>query len=60
MAMVYVPSIEGKNGAFESVEYCMREVEKGWMMRYVHANGASVFFMCVIYAYRKRDVLWII
>ena len=34
--------------AFESVEHIMRNVNYGWLIRYVHANGASMFFLAVI------------
>ena len=33
--------------AFESVEHIMRDVNYGWLIRYVHANGASMFFLAV-------------
>jgi ubiquinol-cytochrome c reductase cytochrome b subunit len=33
--------------AFASVEHIMRDVNYGWLMRYAHANGASMFFICV-------------
>ena len=33
--------------AFVSVEQIMRDVNYGWLLRYLHANGASFFFMCV-------------
>ncbi|CAH6724013.1 cytochrome b (mitochondrion) [[Candida] jaroonii] len=33
--------------AFNSVEHMMRDVNAGWLMRYMHANGASFFFMCM-------------
>ena len=33
--------------AFASVEYIMRDVPNGWFIRYVHANGASMFFICL-------------
>nr|YP_008578726.1 apocytochrome b [Candida prachuapensis]AGW07369.1 apocytochrome b [Candida prachuapensis] len=33
--------------AFDSVEHMMRDVNAGWLMRYMHANGASFFFMCM-------------
>lgn len=56
--------------AFASVEYIMRDVEYGWLIRYLHAIGASFFFIAVylhmfralIYgSYRKpRELLWII
>lgn len=44
LAMFYVPSIEN---AFSSVQYIMRDVNYGWLVRYIHANGASFFFICV-------------
>lgn len=33
--------------AFASVEHIMRDVNYGWLLRYLHANGASMFFVCV-------------
>ena len=33
--------------AFDSVERIMRDVNYGWLLRYVHANGASMFFIAV-------------
>jgi ubiquinol-cytochrome c reductase cytochrome b subunit len=55
--------------AFESVEYIMREVPWGWMIRYLHSTGASMFFVVVylhmfrglIYgSYRKpRELIWV-
>ena len=30
-----------------SVEHIMRDVNNGWLLRYIHANGASMFFICV-------------
>ena len=66
LAMHYIPSAEQ---AFESVEYIMRDVEYGWLLRYMHAAGASFFFALVylhmfkamIYgSYQKpRELLWI-
>jgi len=67
LAMSYKPSAED---AFASVEYIMRDVEWGWLLRYMHSTGASAFFL-VIYlhmfrallygSYRKpRELLWII
>ena len=41
LTMNYVPS---SDGAFASVEYIMRDVEYGWLMRYLHSTGAS--FLC--------------
>ena len=56
--------------AFESVEYIMRDVPGGWLIRYMHSTGASAFFIVVylhmfrglLYgSYRKpRELLWII
>nr|YP_009935186.1 cytochrome b [Metschnikowia orientalis]QNS23069.1 cytochrome b [Metschnikowia orientalis] len=43
-AMHYSSNIEL---AFDSVEHMMRDVNGGWLMRYMHANGASFFFMCL-------------
>ena len=37
--------------AFESVEHIMRDVNYGWLIRYIHANGASMFFLAVIFIY---------
>jgi ubiquinol-cytochrome c reductase cytochrome b subunit len=44
LAMHYIPDI---NLAFLSVEHIMRDVNSGWLLRYVHANGASMFFLVV-------------
>jgi quinol-cytochrome oxidoreductase complex cytochrome b subunit len=33
--------------AFSSVEHIMRDVNDGWILRYYHSNGASMFFLCV-------------
>jgi ubiquinol-cytochrome c reductase cytochrome b/c1 subunit len=56
--------------AFESVERIMRDVNYGWLMRYVHMNGASMFFIVVfIHIYRgmyygsykaPRELLWML
>ena len=55
--------------AFASVEYIMRDVPFGWLIRYMHSTGASAFFICVylhmfrglLYgSYRKpRELVWI-
>ena len=66
LTMMYTPSSED---AFASVEYIMRDVDYGWMIRYMHSTGASAFF-AVIYlhmfrallygSYRKpRELVWI-
>ena len=44
LTMSYEPSAEG---AFASVEYIMRDVEMGWIIRYMHSSGASAFFIVV-------------
>nr|BAJ24476.1 cytochrome b [Orestes mouhotii] len=44
LAMHYTPNIEM---AFNSVSHICRDVNNGWMMRTLHANGASMFFICI-------------
>jgi ubiquinol-cytochrome c reductase cytochrome b subunit len=44
LAMHYVPTF---GGAFNSVEHIMRDVNYGWLIRYVHTTGASMFFAAV-------------
>lgn len=44
LAMHYTPHIDL---AFTSVEHIMRDVNYGWLLRYIHANGASMFFIVV-------------
>ena len=46
LAMHYTPNVDL---AFSSVEYIMRDVNNGWFIRYVHANGASMFFIVVYF-----------
>jgi ubiquinol-cytochrome c reductase cytochrome b/c1 subunit len=67
LAMHYVAD-EGL--AFQSVEKIMRDVNYGWLLRYMHSNGASMFFLAVyIHIFRgmyygsykaPREVLWIL
>ena len=67
LAMHYVAHADF---AFGSVEHIMRNVNYGWLIRYVHANGASMFFLAVyIHIFRSlyygsykspREVIWII
>ena len=45
LAMHYTPSVDL---AFISVEHIMRDVNYGWMIRYIHANVASFFFIFVL------------
>jgi quinol-cytochrome oxidoreductase complex cytochrome b subunit len=67
LAMHYTPHVDH---AFESVERIMRDVNYGWLIRYLHMNGASMFFIVVyIHMFRglyygsykaPRELLWII
>src|SRR5690625_425260 len=54
LTMSYVPSAEE---AFRSVEYIMRDVEYGWLIRYLHSTGASAFF-AVVYLHMFRGLLY--
>ena len=54
LSMHYTPHIDL---AFHSVEYIMRDVKHGWLIRYIHANGASMFFI-VIYAHMCRGLYY--
>jgi ubiquinol-cytochrome c reductase cytochrome b subunit len=54
LTMSYNPSSEG---AFASVEYIMRDVEFGWLIRYMHSTGASMFFV-VIYLHMFKAILY--
>ncbi len=54
LAMNYKPSAEF---AFASVEYIMRDVDWGWLLRYMHSTGASFFFI-VIYLHMFRALLY--
>jgi quinol-cytochrome oxidoreductase complex cytochrome b subunit len=44
LAMFYTNSVFF---AFDSIEHIMRDVPLGWLIRYIHANGASMFFLTV-------------
>lgn len=67
LAMHYTPHVDL---AFDSIEHIMRDVNYGWLIRYMHANGASMFFVAVyIHIFRglyygsykePRELLWII
>ena len=67
LAMNYTPHV---HGAFDSVERIMREVNYGWLLRYIHMNGASMFFIVVyIHMFRSlyygsykapRELLWML
>lgn len=54
LAMHYCPDIDL---AFYSVEHIMTDVNNGWLLRYVHANGASMFFI-VIYCHIFRGLYY--
>jgi ubiquinol-cytochrome c reductase cytochrome b/c1 subunit len=67
LVMHYTPHVDM---AFNSVEHIMRDVNYGWLLRYLHSNGASMFFVAVyIHMFRglyygsykePREVLWIL
>lgn len=67
LAMQYTPHADY---AFQSVERIMRDVNYGWLIRYIHSNGASMFFIVVyIHMFRglyygsykyPRELLWIL
>ncbi|WP_417286169.1 cytochrome b [Cobetia marina] len=54
LTMSYTPTAEG---AFASIEYIMRDVEYGWLIRYMHSTGASAFFV-VIYLHMFRGLIY--
>ena len=54
LTMSYEPS---GAGAFASVEYIMRDVEYGWLLRYLHSTGASAFFV-VVYLHMLRGMMY--
>src|SRR5499425_2726104 len=47
----------GDTTAFDSVEYIMREVDYGWLIRYLHSTGASAFFL-VVYLHMFRALMY--
>ena len=67
LAMHYTPHVDY---AFASIERIMRDVNYGWLIRYLHMNGASMFFLIVyIHMFRglyygsykaPRELLWMI
>nr|YP_009331661.2 cytochrome b [Paraleonnates uschakovi]APG32414.2 cytochrome b [Paraleonnates uschakovi] len=54
LSMHYTPHIDF---AFSSVAHIMRDVNYGWLLRYIHANGASWFFIC-IYLHMARGIYY--
>jgi ubiquinol-cytochrome c reductase cytochrome b subunit len=67
LAMWYYSAV---GGAFDSVEHIMRDVNSGWLIRYAHMNGASLFFLSVyIHMFRglyygsykaPREMVWML
>jgi quinol-cytochrome oxidoreductase complex cytochrome b subunit len=67
LAMHYTPHVDH---AFQSVESIMRDVNYGWLIRYIHMNGASMFFIVIyVHIFRSlyygsykapRELLWIL
>ena len=67
LAMSYTPHVDY---AFDSVERIMRDVNYGWLLRYLHMNGGSIFFIVVyVHVFRglyygsykaPREILWMI
>ncbi len=61
LAMFYDPSAQigfsGMSQAFISVQYIMRDVDWGWLIRYMHTTGASMFFI-VIYFHMFRGIMY--
>ena len=66
LSMFYTPHIDL---AFASIEFIMRDVNNGWLVRYIHSNGASMFFL-VVYCHilrglyygsylKPRELLWV-
>src|SRR3982751_3812251 len=54
LTMNYKPDA---NQAFQSVEYIMRDVPAGWLIRYIHSTGASMFFI-VVYLHMFRSLIY--
>lgn len=54
LTMFYTPTV---TEAFNSVEYIMRDVHYGWLLRYMHSTGASAFFI-VLYIHMYRGLLY--
>jgi ubiquinol-cytochrome c reductase cytochrome b subunit len=67
LTMSYKPSAAD---AFDSIEYIMRDVDWGWLIRYMHSTGASAFFIVIYFhmfrglmygSYQKpRELVWLI
>jgi ubiquinol-cytochrome c reductase cytochrome b subunit len=67
LAMFYIPTAEQ---AFNSIEFIMRDVNYGWLLRYMHTTGASAFFIVIYFhmvkalmygSYQKpRELVWLL
>ena len=54
LSIFYIPNIDY---AFLSVENIMRNINYGWLIRYMHANGASFFLLLFIYIYLEIYII---
>nr|QNO34140.1 cytochrome b [Osmia pedicornis] len=54
LSMHYCPNI---NYAFDSIIYIMKNVNSGWLFRYIHLNGASFYFLCM-YLHISRNIFY--
>lgn len=54
LALRYTPTVES---AFDSIQHIMRDVDMGWLMRYLHSTGASMLFV-VLYLHMLRGLLY--
>ena len=52
-----MPYSNTEEGAFASIEYIMRDVDYGWIIRYMHTTGASMFF-AIVYLHMFRGLLY--
>ena len=52
-----MPYSNTEDGAFASIEYIMRDVDYGWIIRYMHTTGASMFF-AIVYLHMFRGLLY--
>jgi len=57
LAMHYTPHVDL---AFASVEHIMRDVNNGWLLRYLHANGASMFLSLYMYIWQRIFIMVLI
>jgi hypothetical protein len=57
LTMNYTPSADA---AFASIEYIMRDVDYGWLLRYLHSTGASAFFLCRVSPHVSWNHVWLL